>query len=128
MKHQKKRIRKFREKKERGWREKRFFAVRISQITEDGFCLHNNGKDFYVARKKYPWFLDATEKEIRDVRKVRDLIGDDHGDMFVWDSLDIELSTSVFEFPDKLNVYGVYVRKTQRPDLFARSDYAITKE
>ena len=128
MKRQKKRIRKFREKKERGWREKRFFAMKISQITEDGFWLHNDGKDFYVARKMYPWFLDATEKEIRDVRKVRDLIGDDHGDMFVWDSLDIELETRVFEFPDRLNVYGVYVRKEQRPDLFARSVYADTKE
>jgi len=116
-------VRRYRDKKQRGWRWKRFFAIKISQITETGFLLHNDGRDYYVSRKKYPWFLDATDNEIRDVRKVRDMIGDDHGDMFVWDSLDIELETKKFDYPDSFQVYGVYVRGQNRPDLFAKSDY-----
>ena len=62
--------------------------------------------------------MNATEKEIRNVRKVRNSIGDDHGDMFVWDLLDIELEISIFEFPETLNVYNVYVRGEQREDLY----------
>jgi len=115
-----KNTRKYRKKKERGWRNKQFFAIQISQITKDGFWLHNNEHSFYVSRKRYPWFLDATNNEIMNVRKVRDLTGDDHGDMFVWDSLDIELPIHNFIRQEIIQIHSVYVRGIHREDLYAQ--------
>lgn len=114
-------------KKKRGWRAKQFFIVRITDITEDGFWLHNEGGHFYIARKQYPWFLDATDKEIRDVRKMIDMTArneEDIRDCLYWKTLDIDIAMSCIKHPDTLRVYSVYVRREQRPDLFARSAYA----
>ena len=115
---------KHREKKLRGWRNKQYHLVRISQITEDGFWLHNEGQDFYISRKKYPWFLDATEKEIRDMRKVswkkppRD-------PTLWWEQLDFGIPMEWVSAPETLPQFtGVYVRGQDRPDLHARSDHA----
>jgi len=105
-------------KKMRGWRAKRFFTVKISQITEEGFWIHNEGRDFYVCRKQYPWFLTATDKEIRDVDKIYDGTEDGSSNGFYWNTLDFGLVMKYFYHPETLKVYNVYVRGEQREDLY----------
>ena len=105
-------------KKMRGWRAKQFFTVRISRITEDGFWIHNEGRDFYVSRKQYPWFIDATDKEIRDVTKLYRAWADNGDNGLYWETLDFGISMKHFYHPDTLQVYNVYVRSEQREDLY----------
>jgi hypothetical protein len=113
-------------KKLRGWRAKQFFNVKVTDITADGFWIHNEGDSFYISRKKYPWFLDATDKEIRDVHKIMDMTAlheKDIRDCLEWTTLDMDIAMTHIRHPETLKVYGVYVRGEQRPDLFARSDW-----
>lgn len=115
---------KHREKKLRGWRNKQYHLVKISHITEDGFWIHNEGQDFYISRKKYPWFIDATEKEIRDMWKVS-WKEPPRNPVLWWEQLDIFVPMKWIKSPETLPQFtGVYVRKQDRPDLHARSDYA----
>jgi len=110
-------------KKQRGWRIKQFFTVKISNITKDGFWLHNEGTDFYICRGQFPWFLDATEKEIRDVHKVLDLPRKgraDQTDFLYWDTLQIAVAMKHLRNPETLKVHTVYVRRETRDDLYER--------
>ena len=106
-------------KKMRGWRAKQFLIVTVSHITADGFWLHNEGTSFYISRKHYPWFIGATDKEIRDVCKLH---SPDMNALYdtglYWDTLDFGLPMCRFYRPDTLQVYGVYVRNEQREDLY----------
>jgi len=108
-------------KKRRGWRDKQFFVVKITQVTEDGFWLHNEGMDFYIRRKQFPWFLGATEKEIRDVRKMLDWPqkgSTARRGLLWWETLQISVPMACLKYPETLKVYTVYVRKETRDDLY----------
>ena len=117
---------KHREKKLRGWRNKQYHLDKISRITEDGFWICNEGQDFYISRKKYPWFLDATEKEIRDMWKVSyiERKKPPQNSTLWWEQLDFGIPMRWVRNPKTLPAFtGVYVRGQDRPDLHARSVY-----
>jgi hypothetical protein len=109
----------WREKKLRGWRAKQFYTVKITQITENGFLLYNEGEDFYIRRKQFPWFIGASDKEIRDVSKCyapnKDGSNDNH---LCWGALDFDLLMKHVRYPETLRVYNVYVRQEDREDLY----------
>ena len=120
---------KHRVKKLRGWRKKQFTTVKISKITNEGFSFHNEGQEFYISKKSYPWFLDATEQEIRDIVKVQapDKPYDAEA-VYRWNLLDINIPTEWIKNPETMPKFtGVYVRKQDRPDLFERSDWRFNK-
>jgi hypothetical protein len=106
-------------KKMRGWRAKQFLTVKISQITEDGFWLHNEGKDFYILRKQFPWFIDASDKEIINILKIHTPNMDPgYDNKLYWETLEFGLSMEYFYHPETLRVYNVYVRREDREDLY----------
>jgi len=110
---------KHRVKKLRGWLNKQFCIVKISCITDDGFCIQNEGKDFYISREQYPWFLDASEQEIRDVVKICRMGHQrDPAAVLSWELLDFVLPMEHVKYPDTLKVFGVYIRKQDREDLY----------
>ena len=110
-------------KKVRGWKKKHRREVKISDITAEGFRLRTFNKEYYVSREKYPWFKNATVRQIQDVVLFPCCLDDpadawqepelypsnsegyppdgypDHGDHLRWESLDLDLGTNDFEYP-----------------------------
>jgi len=124
-----KKVRRFfgaRLKKVRGWKKKHRCEVRISEITNEGFRLRTFNRDYYVPRNIYHWFKNATHRQIQDVVLVPCVHNDpaddwqfiddsypaghnpppegypDHGDHLRWESLDVDLGTNDFEYPDRI--------------------------
>jgi hypothetical protein len=104
-------------KKMRGWKNKHFFTVKISQITEEGFWIRNEGKSFYICRKQYPWFIGATDREIRNVDKRRSLHEDSMFNDMYWNLLDMRILMLHLYRPETMKLYGVYVRGEMRQEL-----------
>lgn len=115
-------------KKVRGWLKKQRTAVKVSRITSEGFWLHLPHKDYFVSREAYPWFKDATHREIQDIRlfyEEYEITPDDpdnfyydEGQHLRWESLDVDLGTNSFEYPERFPVMFTCVRGVPRPDLF----------
>ena len=98
----------------------------MSDITHDGFWLHLPDSSHYVSRCEYPWFKDATHREIQDVRlcpsKLEPIDSSDDfvelGDHLRWESLDLDFGTNAFKYPDKFPIQYMLVRGVPRPDLW----------
>ena len=118
--------RKARMKKIRGKKNRFNTSVKVSQITSDGFWLHLPKESYYISRAKYPWFKDATHREIQDVRlRPSRLEHEDDCDGFVefgdklrWEALDLDFGTNSFKNPEKFSTKYMVVRGVPRPDLF----------
>ena len=92
--------------------------VTTSEITLEGFWVHTHNRDYYLTRKKYPWFKDATDEEIRDVFFILAEDNDEHGDMLFWRTIGIDFDMESIEKPE-LIYHAILVRCVKRPDLFA---------
>lgn len=116
-------------KKVRGRKNKHRAMVKISDITPEGFRLRTYNREFYVTREAYPWFKDATHREIQDVKLFPCTMcpcePDDHCDLLRWQSLGVDLGIHAFEYPEKFIYRFPYVRYVHRPDLFEENQ---TKE
>ena len=93
-------------------------VARISEITAEGFRLHAPIGEYYISRKKYPWFRDATDEEIRDVTFSPEA-GEGHVNMLFWNTLGIDFDEKSIKNPE-LN-RSILVRCTKRPDLFTET-------
>ena len=123
-------------KKIRGWKKKHRAMVKISDVSPDGFRLRTFNRDYYVSRQKHPWFKDATQRELQDVWLFPNHYDDptkspDHGDWLCWESLDVDLCTNIFEYPERF-ICTSAVRGVLRRDLFEeeqkqREEYEKTK-
>ena len=106
----------------RGWKNKERSMVKVSEITKDGFRLRTYNRDYYVSREKYPWFKDATHREIQDVKLFPCTLcpcePDEPCDRLRWHLLDVDLGIHSFEYPELFTVPLVFVRGVPRPDLF----------
>jgi hypothetical protein len=91
-------------------------AVTVSEITDEGFLLHTYRKDYYISRKLFPWFRDATDEEIRIVSLSPD-VGEPHGDMLYWRSLDFDIGSNSIENTEWIKDRNIIVRGVHRPDL-----------
>ena len=115
-------------KKVRGRKSKRRREVKVSDVTAEGFCLHTFNRDYYVRREDFPWFKDATQREIQDVRLFPCGYDDPtdspkRGDVLRWELLDVDLCTNTFEYPDRFKVLVPSVRGVIRLDLFNDEKY-----
>ncbi len=68
--------------------------VEVSDITERGIWLLVAGKEYFLPYSEYPWFLNAKIKEIFNIEFS-------HEHYLYWPDLDIDLSTDIFENPEK---------------------------
>ncbi len=68
--------------------------LEVTNISQHGFWLFHNGKEYFLPFEKYPWFRDAMVSDILNVEHL-------HDDHFYWPALDVDLSVSILEDPDK---------------------------
>ena len=112
----------YRSKKLRGRRNKAKRNVKVYDITAEGFWVETYKEKYYIARKDFPWFLDATDEEILDVSICLD--DPDHGDILTWGAsgLNTDLFTKDIADPswvrNRKNKFFV-VRGVKRPDLYS---------
>lgn len=75
-------------------RGKNISKVEILNISNCGIWLYVKGCEYFLSYKEYPWFDDATVKEICHV----ELLHDSH---LYWPELDVDLKMDSLENPEK---------------------------
>lgn len=68
--------------------------VEVMDVSQRGIWLLVAGKEYFLPYEKYPWFLKATIGQIFNIEFS-------HGHHLYWPDLDVDLSTDIFENPEK---------------------------
>ncbi len=68
--------------------------IEITNISQHGFWLLLENKEYFLPFKKYPWFKNAKISDIINVKLS-------HGHHLYWPNLDVDLSTEILAAPDK---------------------------
>ena len=69
----------------------------ITNISEHGFWIFLKAKEYFLPFEQFPWFKNANVQQISEVQ----LWHDSH---LYWPSLDVDLSFSIIEHPEKYNL------------------------
>lgn len=67
--------------------------VEVTNVTARGFWVLLKARELFVPYKKFPWFLDATIREITAVERRSE------GHLY-WPSLDVDLAIESIERPE----------------------------
>jgi len=65
----------------------------ITNISEHGFWIFINGKEYFMPFEKYPWFKDAKISSIINIKLY-------HNHHLYWPDLDVDLSIEILNNPD----------------------------
>jgi len=68
--------------------------IEITNISQHGFWIFIDKKEYFLPFKKYPWFKDAKISAILNVKIS-------HGHHLYWPDLDVDLSTKILTDPDR---------------------------
>jgi hypothetical protein len=68
-------------------------AVEVTQIDSRGLWLLVDGKEHYLPYDQFPWFADATVRQISGVQRPRP-------DHFHWPELDVDLTLDMIDYPE----------------------------
>ncbi len=66
----------------------------VTNISQHGFWILLDGKEYFLPFEKFPWFKNAS---IADLTKIELL----HKTHLYWPSLDVDLSVNIIEQPEK---------------------------
>ena len=66
----------------------------ITNISEHGFWILLNGREFFLPFEQFPWFKNANISQITNVELW-------HGSHLYWPDLDVDLSRNIIEHPEK---------------------------
>jgi hypothetical protein len=66
----------------------------VTNISAHGFWLWFCGDEYFLPFTEYPWFRQATIKQITNVKLL-------HKDHFYWPDLDIDLTRDILAEPEK---------------------------
>jgi hypothetical protein len=91
-------------------------AVEVCNVAPEGFWLLLDGREIFVAFKTFPWFRDATIREITAVERP----SPQH---LRWPDLDIDLAVESIEHPERFPLVSQVPLKrstTKRPSRAAR--------
>ena len=69
-------------------------VVEVTHIDARGLWLYIDGKEHYLPYHHFPWFADATIRQICHVERHS-------GDHFHWPDLDVDLTLAMIDFPEK---------------------------
>ncbi|MFH1776658.1 MAG: DUF2442 domain-containing protein [Candidatus Omnitrophota bacterium] len=73
---------------------KNTLAPEITSISEHGFWILLNEKEYFLPFEKYPWFKNAKISSIINVKLF-------HNHHLYWPELDVDLSTAILNSPEK---------------------------
>ncbi|MCK4248900.1 MAG: DUF2442 domain-containing protein [Candidatus Omnitrophica bacterium] len=73
---------------------KNISKVEITNISEHGFWVLLQGKEYFLSFDKYPWFKNATIDSIVNVTVF-------HNHHLYWPKLDVDLSTEILNAPER---------------------------
>lgn len=69
-------------------------AVEVTHIDCRSLWLYVDGKEHYMPFDEFPWFADATVRQISTIER--------HGrDHFHWPALDVDLTIDMIDHPEK---------------------------
>jgi hypothetical protein len=69
-------------------------VVEVTHIDTRGLWLYVDGKEHYMPFDEFPWFADATVRQISHVER--------HSlDTFHWPDLDVDLTLDMIDHPEK---------------------------
>ncbi|MBL7077333.1 MAG: DUF2442 domain-containing protein [Kiritimatiellae bacterium] len=69
-------------------------VVEVTHIDSRSMWLYVDGKEHYMPFDEFPWFAEATVRQISNVERQ----GSDH---FHWPSLDVDLTLDMIDYPAK---------------------------
>jgi len=69
----------------------------ITNISEHGFWIFYKASEYFLPFEQFPWFKDATVQQISEVQLW-------HNKNLYWPSLDVDLSFTIIEHPEKYNL------------------------
>ena len=69
-------------------------AVEITNISQHGFWIFFDGREYFLPFKKYPWFKDAKVSSIIKVKLF-------HNHHLYWPDLDVDLTTEILNHPER---------------------------
>jgi len=72
---------------------KNILKPEITNISEHGFLIFINGKEYFMPFEKYPWFKDAKISSIINIKLY-------HNHHLYWPDLDVDLSIEILNNPD----------------------------
>lgn len=82
-------------------------AVEVTNISEHGFWLLIEGREYFVAFDTFPWFEKATIAELCNV----ELPSQHH---LYWPTLDVDLAVESIEHPDRFPLVSKARSPTRR--------------
>lgn len=68
--------------------------VEVNRSDSRGLWLLVDGEEHYLAYDEFPWFADATVRQISNVERPRP-------DHFYWPELDVDLTLDMIDHPEK---------------------------
>ncbi len=77
----------------------------VANVSEHGFWMLVDGREFFVAFEHFPWFREASIAKLFEV----ELAGPDH---LHWPALDVDLSIESIEHPER---FPLASRVRERP-------------
>jgi hypothetical protein len=69
-------------------------SVQVTNVSPHGFWLLLDEREMFVGFKEFPWFQDATIRQLTDVQRPA-------SHHLHWPSLDVDLSVESIEHPDR---------------------------
>lgn len=93
----------------------------VTNISECGFWMLVNDREYFVPFKDYPVFLEATVAEIFSVRQLSPT-------QLYWESLDCDIEVAALEQPERfpLTFQPKFSRKRSRKNLSGQKAHAPT--
>ncbi len=68
--------------------------VEVTHIDSRGMWLYVDGKEHYLPYDRFPWFADATVRQVSRVERCS-------ADHFHWPDLDVDLTLDMIDCPEK---------------------------
>jgi len=69
-------------------------VVEVTHIDTRGLWLYVDGHEHYMPYDQFPWFEDATVKQISRVKRIR-------SGHFHWPDLDVDLTLDMIDHPER---------------------------
>jgi hypothetical protein len=66
----------------------------VANVSEHGFWILVDGREYFLPFEKFPWFRKATIEQISKIELL-------HAGHLYWPQLDVDLSLNIIEHPEK---------------------------